>query len=77
MSDGITAVAMWPTPWYLKMIGFPAWRVKTTVGVMGVCLTTTEWKYYHSVSDYANKHADTWSSNVPKTVNIPRGTTLK
>lgn len=55
------AVAMWPTPWYLKIVGVPAWRVKTNYGVyfpfsphsVGV---KWRWEYYRDIHDYAKRN---------------------
>lgn len=52
------AVAMWPTPWYLRMVGYPAWRVKEKIRVIGVAIDAGwEWKYYTNIHDYANKNS--------------------
>jgi len=57
------AVALWPTPWYLRMFGYPAWRTRKLgvhiAGYNGYEPIHYHWdySYYHDIHDYARKHS--------------------
>lgn len=58
MKKDSVAIAMWPTPWYLRVIGFPAWRVKERYWTGEVARGKERWKwgYYTNIHDYIGMH---------------------